>query len=558
MEKENNNSMRPLEPDEIQRIEEFRKSKNTAILSILFSDIVNSTLATESLGEQSYLQLKHIHDELFTTIMTRDNAGIIIKEIGDSFLCVFAEPSTAVLRAIEFQRTINSNKQNLTCKNYTLTVRIGINLGQVAVENNISMDIFGRHVNKAARIMSISPGGQVLTSQSIWDNVSGWLKDHNELNIGFISYGKARLKGIEEKVDVFGFYAKESGHSIMPEIFKHKKRKKLIIWSLSVLFLASILTLLFFRISDFVKSKNQIEPQQRYSYYVHFDFSGIAEYIDGSLNNSSVIQNENGKLFVDTKILQENLLAQIINVFYPDSVLTDSDLTELFEKNGKLFKQSRGAINRHLLDSLKFAGMLYIAADMNKNGSRIIPFLWLYFDDSTSYSKRRDGGFAFSDTLDSDIVNTFRNHLKDLWLKPANKSDISGNVLDCNDSIVLFQFKSDSKLQKGAIIDIYRSYFGKERLIQHIEDVKREIDYYKNAPADHLKLEKALSKYKTLKKNLANGDWGNVNMTQLYERSELIGKGKVIAFYDSTGKARLIYCVPWNKPKKGDDVGLSY
>jgi len=53
MEKENNNSMRPLEPDEIQRIEEFRKSKNTAILSSLFSDIVNSTLATESLGDLS-------------------------------------------------------------------------------------------------------------------------------------------------------------------------------------------------------------------------------------------------------------------------------------------------------------------------------------------------------------------------------------------------------------------------------------------------------------------------------------------------------------------------
>lgn len=87
---DNNFAPNSLSSDEVKKIEEFRKSKQTAILSILFSDIVNSTYATEKLGEQAYSKLRHIHDELFRKIMCRDNAGIIIKEIGDSFLCVSA------------------------------------------------------------------------------------------------------------------------------------------------------------------------------------------------------------------------------------------------------------------------------------------------------------------------------------------------------------------------------------------------------------------------------------------------------------------------------------
>src|SRR4051812_32074122 len=124
-------NLQSLSTDEINKIEEFRRAKQTAVLAILFTDIVNSTHATETLGEQTYCKLRHIHDELFTRIMSKDSSGRIIKEIGDSFLCVFAEPSTAVLRAIEFQRAIHSNRENLTVRDYTLKVKIGIHVGQV-------------------------------------------------------------------------------------------------------------------------------------------------------------------------------------------------------------------------------------------------------------------------------------------------------------------------------------------------------------------------------------------------------------------------------------------
>lgn len=123
MEDLNNPALKKLSTQEIDKIDTFRRSRQTAVLTILFSDIVNSSYATEKLGEEKFAHLRHIHDEIFKRIVVSDNAGIIIKQIGDSFLCVFAEPSTAVIKAVEFQRGIHANRQHLTENGYTLTVK---------------------------------------------------------------------------------------------------------------------------------------------------------------------------------------------------------------------------------------------------------------------------------------------------------------------------------------------------------------------------------------------------------------------------------------------------
>ena len=81
-----------INPKEIQKVDDFRKAKNTAILTILFTDIVGYTHFTEEVGEKKTNEIRRRHDELFTDIITRDEAGVIIKQIGDSFLAVFAEP----------------------------------------------------------------------------------------------------------------------------------------------------------------------------------------------------------------------------------------------------------------------------------------------------------------------------------------------------------------------------------------------------------------------------------------------------------------------------------
>ena len=75
------NNLHPLSSDDINKIDEFRKAKQTAVLAILFSDIVNSTYAAEKYGEQAYSKIRHIHDELFIRIMTQDKLEVSLRKL---------------------------------------------------------------------------------------------------------------------------------------------------------------------------------------------------------------------------------------------------------------------------------------------------------------------------------------------------------------------------------------------------------------------------------------------------------------------------------------------
>ena len=53
--------LKTLLPEEIQRVEQFRKAKRTAVLAIMFTDIVGFTEMTEEHGETASAKLRHIH-----------------------------------------------------------------------------------------------------------------------------------------------------------------------------------------------------------------------------------------------------------------------------------------------------------------------------------------------------------------------------------------------------------------------------------------------------------------------------------------------------------------
>ena len=80
----------------------------------MFTDIVGFTQFIEENGEGKANEIRKIHDELFVDIITRDEAGEVIKQIGDSCLAVFAEPSIAVERILEFQNEIKKKKEEFT------------------------------------------------------------------------------------------------------------------------------------------------------------------------------------------------------------------------------------------------------------------------------------------------------------------------------------------------------------------------------------------------------------------------------------------------------------
>jgi class 3 adenylate cyclase len=159
----------------------------------MFTDIAGSTELREQLGEIVYERHREAHDQTVRDLVESENAGAVVKSTGDGALAVFAEPSSAVLKALAIQSAIASDDY--------FRLRIGIDMGQVSLSSKggIIADVFGRQVNRAARIQSLAESQHVLASFHVFDCAVGWLigtpiKWHN--------HGKTTLKGFAETVSI--------------------------------------------------------------------------------------------------------------------------------------------------------------------------------------------------------------------------------------------------------------------------------------------------------------------------------------------------------------------
>ncbi len=229
---------------EILNIQSYIQQKNTAVLTIMFTDIKGFTELTEQKGEHYATQFRIHHDEILTQVIETDGAGLIIKFIGDAVMAVFSEPSIAVERALQIQQRLdefNASQQEFAAMN----VRIGLHMGQVSIANALQADVFGRHVNRAARIESLADGGQIYLSYAVFDSAKGWLSSHK--NLRWKNHGRYYLKGIEEAIEIYEVLAREKGIP-KPPLHGHKQRAfpKLITSVLLVLATIAITAAVFY------------------------------------------------------------------------------------------------------------------------------------------------------------------------------------------------------------------------------------------------------------------------------------------------------------------------
>src|SRR5205809_3797053 len=109
---------------DVQRVEAYRRRKETAVLAIVFTDIVRSTNLREELGEVEYEQLREQHDEMVGDLVMVGDAGSVVKSTGDGFLAVFSEPSLSVERSLDIQGAFRDHLR--------FRLRIGVDMGQVS------------------------------------------------------------------------------------------------------------------------------------------------------------------------------------------------------------------------------------------------------------------------------------------------------------------------------------------------------------------------------------------------------------------------------------------
>ncbi len=192
-----------LRGEEVRSLQEYIQHRSTAMLVIMFTDMKGFTQLSEEKGEEFSNKLRVFHDKTMLRIIEENGDGKIIKFIGDAAMAVFSEPTRAVDRALAVQREFQEHLQYHP-EFGAVAVRIGLHMGQVTVDNSIQIDVFGRHVNRAARIEGLADGGQIFLTYPVFDSAKGWLADRPSL--GWARHGFYALKGISEPIEIIEAY----------------------------------------------------------------------------------------------------------------------------------------------------------------------------------------------------------------------------------------------------------------------------------------------------------------------------------------------------------------
>jgi class 3 adenylate cyclase len=185
--------------DDTQGLEVAEEQSRLTV--VMFEDIERSTavkrVVTKRTDEQTFQDLRRRHDVTVKAIVEREGAGEVVKWTGDGMIALFGAPSAAVERAVEIQEAMHQQSQ--------LKVRIGIDMGEVRVESRAdgSVDVFGAHVDRAARAMSLADGGHVCVTGPVHDDAFAWI---TKSLIAWKKHGLYRVKAGEEPFHVYQPY----------------------------------------------------------------------------------------------------------------------------------------------------------------------------------------------------------------------------------------------------------------------------------------------------------------------------------------------------------------
>jgi class 3 adenylate cyclase len=163
-------------------------------VTLMFTDLGDSTRLNERLGDRRWLEILAAHHEMVRRIVA-SYGGTEVKSQGDGFMLVFDSARRAIECGLAIRRGAEAQ---VTEDNKPLRVRIGVHTGEVVRRGE---DFFGRHVNLAARVAAAAAPGEVLVSSLVHDLLAG---DHE---LRFDASRSVELKGFEERHLVYAIHA---------------------------------------------------------------------------------------------------------------------------------------------------------------------------------------------------------------------------------------------------------------------------------------------------------------------------------------------------------------
>jgi class 3 adenylate cyclase len=161
--------------------------RDSAVRSIMFTDMVDSTAVTQTLGDDAAMEIVNAHDEIVRSALTEFD-GHMVKHLGDGIMASFVSAVGAVRCACRIQGEIARYREDRP--ELPLAVKIGAAAGEPIEQGN---DLFGSTVQLASRLCSEASGGQIVVSTGLAELCRG-------KGLQFDDLGSLALKGFAEPV----------------------------------------------------------------------------------------------------------------------------------------------------------------------------------------------------------------------------------------------------------------------------------------------------------------------------------------------------------------------
>jgi len=153
-----------------------QRRPDRVLATVLFTDIVGSTLRVARLGDHRWRRVLEAHD-LSVRSHVAAHGGRVLKSLGDGYLATFDRPA----RAIRCGHAIGDDASRLG-----LRTKVGVHTGEC---ERIGDDVAGIAVHIGARVMAKASPGEVLATAAVRDLVVG-------SGIEFSPRGEHELKGV--------------------------------------------------------------------------------------------------------------------------------------------------------------------------------------------------------------------------------------------------------------------------------------------------------------------------------------------------------------------------
>lgn len=185
-------------------------------VTALFADISRFTELSSRMEPRQVIEMLNEYFQVMVEDIVFQYEGTLEKYIGDALLAVWGAPYRqpddawrAVQAAIAMQRAVvRLNEQWQQRRGLQIEIHIGLNTGKVAAgnigsQNLIQYATIGDTTNVASRICSAANAGEILISQTTFDQLSDGFTDEGDRTLPIEKIPPVRVKGKDQPLQLY-------------------------------------------------------------------------------------------------------------------------------------------------------------------------------------------------------------------------------------------------------------------------------------------------------------------------------------------------------------------